>query len=119
MKGEARAVAFHGGMAGANIAAALPFGRRRGQQQLLGAEAPQEALVPSARQSMSHDTCDLCLMHRVDHRRGGTSAAEPPAYIGDVRDAHRFPAEIAWGHDAHQTLLACASDRFLGKARRS
>jgi hypothetical protein len=40
-------------------------------------------------------------------------------HIGDVRDAHRFPAEFAWGHHAHQTLLACARDRFLGKARRS
>jgi hypothetical protein len=66
---------------------------------------------------VARDAGDLGLMHRVNHRRCRTGAAERVADVNHVADAGALTAEIARDRNAHEALGARSGDRLCGKAR--
>src|SRR6184192_1238556 len=54
-------------LARADVAPALPLGRRGREQQLLGAQRGQDALERAAPSHVTRDAPDLHLVHRVNH----------------------------------------------------
>ena len=101
----------------ADVAAALTFGGRGGQQQLFVAQAAQQRSMPGAVAAVAQHARDLGLVHRIDHGGRGAGAAERVADIDHVGDASAFAAEIVRHHDAEQALGARRGDRFGREAR--
>ena len=84
---------------------------------MLGAQPPQQTLMPSAAAAVAHQAGDLGLMHGVDHRRRGAGAAEHVADVDDVRRARALAAEFGRHRGAQQPLGARCIDRLFGKSR--
>src|SRR5579872_4601057 len=56
-------------------------------------------------------------MHREDHRRGGTGAAERVAHVGEVENRGAFATKILWNLDTQQALDARRVNGFLRETR--
>ena len=100
----------------ADVAAALTFGGRGGEQHLIVAQPAQQQPMPGAAAAVTRKARDLGLMHRVDHGGGGAGAAEYVADIDHVADAGSFAAELAWNRNPHEALGARRGHR-LGRKR--
>ena len=99
----------------AHVAAALPLGGRGREQHLFGAKPAQQKLMPGAALAVPHHARDLGLVHRIDHGRGRTGAAEHVANIHHVGDAGALTAELARNRNAHEARGARGGDRLRRK----
>src|SRR5436853_7396544 len=86
----------------ADIPSALPFRCGRCEQQLIGTESAQQTPMPGAVHAMAYDQGYFGLMHCIDHRCRGTSAAKHVTDVDDIREAGALAAEIVWHHDSQQ-----------------
>ena len=115
-QGDRRAVGLDGGGGGADIAAALALGRRRGHQELLVGDATQQPVLPGLAASVPDQAGDLGLVHGEDHRRGGAGSAQPVGDLGERAHRGALPAECDRHGRAQQALRAQGGDGFLGEA---
>ena len=66
---------------------------------------------------MTHDACDLDLMHRVYEGAGGAGLAQDVANIGDLGDRGTFAAQRVRDLDAEQPLFAKFLESLAWEAR--
>ncbi len=112
LEGDFHPLGFDRGSAGPDVAAVLSFRGGGGQQQLLGRQAAQHALVPGIAAAVPDHAGDLRLVHGEDHGRRRTGAAELVADVHHLAEAGALPAEIAGNHHAEQPLLPRRIDRL-------
>ena len=101
----------------ANVAAVVAFGGRGREQHLLATDTAHQQLMPGAAATVSRHASHLGLMHRVDHGRRGTGAAERVTDVGNLGNAGALAAELAGHGDAQQAMLPSSRDRLRRKPR--
>lgn len=62
---------------------------------------------------MPDDACDLDLMHRIDHRRGGTGPAEHLAHRRQIGERGAAPAKLRGDKCAEHARFTQRSERLI------
>ena len=73
---------------------------------MLGRDPAHQRFVPGAAGAVPHQTRNLGLMHREDHRGRRAGAAERIEHVGDIEDRRAVAAERFRNLDAQQPLGA-------------